>query len=144
MVHKGRFEKINNNPLIIYDGAHNQNAIEHFVQNVQRYYENKDKVYVVSILKTKDYEAILKELLKDEKAIFIFTSGNDENSYVAKEKLLEVAKKYTKNSQMYARNLEDALNLVQATYKKYVTFIVGSFYVYGTVMEKLKGRDKND
>ncbi len=144
VVHKGRFEKINNNPLIIYDGAHNQNAIEHFVQNVQRYYENKDKVYVVSILKTKDYEAILKELLKDEKAIFIFTSGNDENSYVAKEKLLEVAKKYTKNSQMYARNLEDALNLVQATYKKYVTFIVGSFYVYGTVMEKLKGRDKND
>ncbi len=144
VVHKGRFEVIKNNPLIVYDGAHNQNAIENFVQNVQRYYDNKDRVYVVSILKTKDYEVILKELLKDEKAFFVFTSGNDENLYVAKEKLLEIAKKYTRNPQMDAQELEDAIDFVQTKYKKYVTFIVGSFYIYGTVIEKLKGCDKND
>ena len=144
IVHKGRFEVINDEPLIIYDGAHNQNAIENFVQNVQMYYENKDKVYIVSVLKTKDYKAILKELLKDEKAIFIFTSGNDENSYVAKEELLKIAKEYTKSSRVEAQELEDAIDFVQAKYKKYVTFIVGSFYIYGTVIEKLKGSDKND
>ena len=73
------------------------------------YYENKDKVYIVSVLKTKDYKAILKELLKDEKAIFIFTSGNDENSYVAKEELLKIAKEYTKSSRVEAQELEDAI-----------------------------------
>lgn len=144
VIHKGRFEVIKNNPVIVYDGAHNQNAIENFVQNVQRYYDNKDRVYIVSILKTKDYEVILKELLKDEKAVFVFTSGNDENLYVAKEKLLEIAKKYTRNPQMDAQELEDAIDFVQTKYKKYVTFIVGSFYIYGTVIEKLKGCDKND
>ncbi len=144
VIHKGRFEEVSHKPLMIYDGAHNQNAIENFSQNVQMYYKNRDKVYIVSILKTKDYQVILKELLKDEKAVFIFTSGNDKNLYVAKGELLEIAKRYTKNSQIYAQELEDAMDCVKEKYEERVTFVVGSFYIYGTVIEKLKGSDKND
>ena len=97
-----------------------------------------------TLLKTKDYQVILKELLKDEKAVFIFTSGNDKNLYVAKEELLEIAKRYTKNSQIYAQELEDAMDCVKEKYEERVMFVVGSFYIYGTVIEKLKGSDKND
>ena len=39
VIHKGRFEKIHNNPTVIYDGAHNEPAIQNFI-NSGIYYIN--------------------------------------------------------------------------------------------------------
>lgn len=138
VIHKGRFEIINEKPLMIFDGAHNQPAIENFRENCEKYYKNQNKVYVISILKTKDYEMILKELLKDENSTFIFTDGNDKETYVAKEKLLETAKRYTNNQNLLVQDLENAIDFVKDKYKKEVIFFVGSFYVYGTIIKRLK------
>lgn len=137
-IHKGRFETISKEPLIIYDGAHNKPAIENFVNSIQMYYKNLEKVYIISILKIKDYKTILKELLKDKKSIFIFTDGNDKEIYVSKEELYNEAKKYTNSKSLYMYKLEDALSLTREKYKDHVTFIVGSFYIYGTVIKNLK------
>lgn len=137
VIHKGRLETINEKPLMIFDGAHNKPAIENFIKSVGMYYNNQNKVYVISILKTKDYKIILKLLLKDEKAVFIFTDGNNKSTYVPKEELLETAKKYTHNERLYAQDLENSIDLVKEKYKSDVIFFVGSFYIYGTVMEKL-------
>ncbi len=137
-IHKGRFEKISNHPLIIYDGAHNKPAIENFINSVKMYYDNQDKVYIISILNLKDYKTILKELLKDKKSIFIFTDGNDKKIYVSKEELYNEAKKHTNSKSLYMYELEKALALVKKKYKNCVTFIVGSFYIYGTVIKNLK------
>ena len=138
VVHKGRFEKINENPTIIFDGAHNKPAIENFVKTCDMYYKNRHKVFVISILKTKDYKMILKELLKDENSVFIFTDGIDKEGYVSKEELIETAKKYTNNENLYIKDLEDAVDFVKDKYHNDVIFFVGSFYIYGTVIRKLK------
>lgn len=143
VVHKARFEIINNNPTIIYDGAHNMPAIENFKNTVDMYYKNENKVYIFSILKNKDYTAILQQLLRDEKSIFIFTSGNNETEYITKEELLEIAKLHTNNTNLYAEDLQDAIKMVKEKYKTHITFIVGSFYIYGKVNDCLTG-NKND
>ena len=143
VIHKGRFEKINETPLMIFDGAHNKPAIENFIKSCDMYYKNQNKVYIISILKTKDYKMILKELLKKQKSIFIFTDGNNKDIYVSKEELLETAKGYTNNKKFYIQNLEDAIDFVKEKHINDVIFFVGSFYVYGTVTQKLK-EDKND
>lgn len=138
VIHKGRFEEINKNPLMIFDGAHNKPAIENFIKSIGMYYKNQNKVYIISILKTKEYKMILKEILKDEKSVFIFTDGNDKKRYVSKEELLETAKDYTNNEKMYVQDLENAIDLVKERYKSDVIFFVGSFYIYRTVIQKLK------
>lgn len=143
VVHHGRFEIINQNPLIIFDGAHNKPAIENFIKSVEMYYKNQNKVYIISILKTKDYKMILKQLLKDEKSVFIFTDGNDRKIYVSKEELLETAKEYTNNEKLYSQDLEEAVDFSKENYINDIIFFVGSFYIYGTVIQKLK-EDKND
>lgn len=140
VIHKARFETINKSPLMIFDGAHNKPAIENFINSVKMYYNNKNKVYIISILKTKDYKTILKELMQDEEAVFIFTDGNDKKIYASKEKLLETAKIYTANSNLCVQNLENAIDLVKEKYKNDVIFFVGSFYIYGTVIENLKNK----
>lgn len=131
VIHKARFETINKNPLVIFDGGHNENAIKNLIKTLNQYYNKKDKVFIISILRTKDYKTILENLLKQD-GIFVFTSGNDSNRYVSKEELLEEAKKY-KTDGIYAYELEVAINKSLEEYSDKMICIVGSFYIYPNV-----------
>lgn len=132
VIHKARFETINKKPEIIYDGGHNEEAILNFINTVNTYYKEKEKIYIISILKSKDYKTVLKYLLKDESSIFIFTNGNDEQRYVSSKEQYETAKMITKNEQLYQKKLEEAI-LYAKSQKNKVGFVVGSFYIYGDV-----------
>lgn len=137
VVHKARFEKLHENPTIIYDGAHNEPAIDNLKNSVNMYYPNSKKVYIVSILNTKDYQSMLKKLITNSDDIYIFTSGNH-SKYVLKEELFQKAKKIGKNNNLYQYELQEALKIVLEKYKDYTIFIIGSFYVYGDVVKFLK------
>lgn len=142
VVHKGRFETIAQKPLMIFDGAHNEPAIEHLKDTIELYFAKEKKVFIVSIFNTKDYPKILEQILAED-AIFIFTDGNDEGGFVPKEELYRVASKITDNTQLYQLKMAEAIRFVKEKYRNYVTFIIGSFYVYGTVMKELE-EEKND
>ena len=101
------------------------------------YYPKERKVYIVSLLKTKDYKTVIKNLSKDKDGIYIFTTGNDSNRYHAKETLYEEAKKYLKEN-IYKEELKDAINIAKEKYSTDVIMIIGSFYIYETVLEILK------
>lgn len=137
VIHKARFETINKNPKIIYDGGHNEEAILNFINTVNTYYKKEEKIYIISILKSKDYKTVLKHLLKDENSTFIFTSGNDEERYISSEELYETAKKITKNDRLYKMNLQEAILYAKKQANK-VSFVVGSFYIYGDVTKILE------
>ena len=98
---------------------------------MNQYYNKKDKVFIISILRTKDYKTIIKQLLEQD-GVFIFTSGNDANRYVSKEELLEEAKKY-KTDGIYAYELEAAITKSLKKYNNKMICIVGSFYIYPNV-----------
>lgn len=106
VIHRARFEVLSKSPEIVFDGGHNEDAIINFKENVNMYYPNKKRVYIVSILKTKDYKKVVKLLTEDEASTFIFTSGNDEKKYVSKETLYEEAKKYLSKN-IYVSNLDE-------------------------------------
>ena len=48
-----------------------------------------------------------------------------------------MASRLTKNKIFYQKELKEAIHFVQEQYSDCVIFIVGSFYVYGTVVEEL-------
>ena len=125
VIHKARFEMIKQNPKIIYDGGHNENAAKNLVTTINQYYPEKKKVYIVSLLKTKDYRTVIKILTQDKNGVFIFTTGNDANRYVDKEVLYNEAKKYTNN--VYKEELLDAIKSAQNKYKNEIIMIVRKF-----------------
>lgn len=137
VIHKARFETLQENPTIIYDGGHNEEAILNFTNTVNQYYSKEEKIYIISILKTKDYKTVLKQLLKDENASFIFTSGNNEERYVHREELYHTAKQITNCANLYQKSLEDAI-LYAKKQKEKITFVVGSFYIYGEVVQLIR------
>lgn len=131
VVHKGRFETLKKEPLVIFDGGHNENAINNLVNMLNQYYKEKDKIFIFSMLKTKDYKTALKILLKQD-GIFIFASGNNSDRYVSKEELLKEAKKYRTDA-IFADDLENAIKQSIKQSKDKMICIIGSFYIYEDV-----------
>lgn len=138
VVHKARFEKICDTPLIVYDGCHNEDSVQSLINMVDMYYKNSSKTFIVSILKTKDFNTIFKELSIYKDSTFIFTSGNENKNFVSKEELLDTFKKYSNNSNLLALDLQDAIDYVFSSNNSDVNFIIGSFYIYGDVLNEIK------
>lgn len=144
IIHKGRMESLNDKPFIVYDGAHNEPAILNLQDMVNTYYNNLKRVYIISILKQKDYKKMLKLLAEDKNAIYILTSGNDPDRYVTSNELYECMKKYTPIHNLFKKNLTDAIDDAMTNGNSdTVNFIVGSFYIYGTVIDRIE-EIKND
>lgn len=140
VVHRARFETIYNKPKIIFDGGHNEPAISNLKKTIQQYYPNDKKIYIISILQTKDYSKIISQLVEDKQALYFFTSGNDKNRYVAKEQLYQESSKHMENN-IYKYELEEAIRVAKEQYKDRTIFVVGSFYVYKTVLQILQGEN---
>lgn len=138
VVHKGRLEILNNNPLILFDGAHNVPAIQNLQSMIDMYYKDSAKVYIVSILKRKDYTKMVELLMQDKNATFIFTSGIDDTRYVSGTELFKIAQNFKTNQELIIKNLDEAIKYVMENCKNCVTFFVGSFYTYSFVTESIR------
>lgn len=138
VVHKGRMEQLYDNPIIIFDGAHNEPAIKNLQYMIKMYYAKMKRVYIISILKTKDYNKMLKLIAQDKEAIFILTSGNNPEAYASSDELFECMKQFTELDKIHKKSLNDAIEEVINGNIDTVNFVIGSFYTYGTVIDILK------
>ncbi|WP_310603911.1 bifunctional folylpolyglutamate synthase/dihydrofolate synthase [Anaerosporobacter sp.] len=72
----GRFEKIHDNPMIILDGAHNEDAAYALKEAMDLYFKDKECIYVMGVLADKEYEKVLKIVADKAKAIYTITPNN--------------------------------------------------------------------
>jgi len=122
---EGRFEIVNNNPLIVFDGGHNPDGIKNTVKTMKDFDYNN--IYIVfGVLKDKDYKKMIK-YLENLNGEFIFTKPNSDRALDPEELLkygegtviedpkeaFEIAKKKAKNG--------DAI------------LVVGSLYLIGDI-----------
>ncbi len=55
----GRFQILDQKPLFIADGAHNEAAAATLAESLQLYFTNRKIIYIIGILRDKDYRKIL-------------------------------------------------------------------------------------
>ncbi len=138
VVHKARMEKISELPDIYFDGAHNPPAMKNFVEMMDMYFKDKKRIYIVGILKRKDYEKMVKALLQDKDAEIILTSGIEDKKYATAQELYEVALKNSRGPNIKMMSLDEAMEYSFKHTLDVTTFVVGSFYTYGKVLNKIK------
>lgn len=92
---QARFEIIKTDPFFIVDGAHNEDAARVLAENINYYFPNKKIIYILGVLKDKDYESILEITGKLASHIITITPNN--NRGLQSSALAEVAKKYCAN-----------------------------------------------
>ncbi len=59
LVWPGRFEQIGKKPPFYIDGAHNEDAAKRLAQTLELYFTNKKIIYIMGILKDKEYDKII-------------------------------------------------------------------------------------
>lgn len=135
IVHPARFEQISNMPKIIFDGAHNENAMLNFVETVNSLYPTESKTFLVSLITTKDYKSVLKILLNSfQNCKFIFTDGTIENKFFKAQFLYDYAKSIDSSNSLEISDFENGISKLNSE----INFIVGSFYVYDKTKDLLK------
>lgn len=137
VIHKGRMEQLNENPTIIFDGAHNEPATRNLLDMVNMYYKNRKRTYIISILSRKDYRKMLDILSKDKEASFVMTSGNDTDKFASSDELCQYMKQYVDSNKIIKRDLEETIEIVMENNDDMIYFCVGSFYTYNIVTKKI-------
>ena len=139
IIHPGRFETISQSPLVIFDGAHNDNALSNFMEATNSLYKDIDKTFIVSIIKTKDYQKMINTLFNNyPNSTFIFTSGNNEKKFFSKETLYTYANDVKNKLDLNVILKKDEIINIKNHISNNVNFIIGSFYVYNTVINLFK------
>ena len=73
---QARFEKIVQDPLVIFDGAHNPEGIDAAVQSVKYYFGTEKVVVLTGVMRDKDYEYVATRLSEIAKRAFCIKPDN--------------------------------------------------------------------
>lgn len=72
----GRFEVVSKDPVVIIDGAHNPDGIHALSHNLKEYCPDNEFVFITGILKDKDYQEMLKQMLPFADSFVTITPDN--------------------------------------------------------------------
>ncbi|MDX1957052.1 MAG: bifunctional folylpolyglutamate synthase/dihydrofolate synthase [Leptospiraceae bacterium] len=116
---KARIEMLSENPLVIFDTAHNPEAVKHLLESCEIKFKTKVWKVIVAVLKDKNLEEILDILNKNDSISEILLVKSDEFQLTEKKfsklKIIESIPRITEN-----------------------TICFGSFRLYEKVIKQLK------
>lgn len=72
----GRFEVVSERPLIIIDGAHNEDAAEKLAQTIQKHFTNRRITYIIGVLADKEHGKMLAKMLPFAEKVYTVTPPN--------------------------------------------------------------------
>jgi len=138
----GRLELLSKKPMVLCDGAHNPHAAIALREYIKNTYKDKSIIYVLGVMKKKQYEKMMKIVIKDAKAVICIEPNNE--GALKKEILGEIAKKYCDNV-ILGDTIEDGMNKAYQMYSEndlICTF--GSLYYIGDVKKYVRENHINE
>lgn len=127
-----RFELIQENPPVLYDGGHNENGIEALVASLKRYFGTVPKTVIFACMRDKDIKDSLR-MLSYSDTEFIFTTVKDNPRASGAEELYKRASSLGFDG-VYFENIGDAYR--EALSRNRLTVICGSLYLYKDFSEE--------
>lgn len=73
----GRLELLREKPLFYRDGAHNPDAAWKLAQFLEKHFTNKKIIYIMGVLRDKEYKKILQVLIPLADSIYVFRPKNE-------------------------------------------------------------------
>lgn len=127
----GRIEKIKEKPMLIIDGAHNEDGAKSLVKALEKNFPNKKLTIIIGMLADKDIDSVLEILMpKFDKVI---TTNPDSDRAISCEELKNKISKYVDNV-IAIENIEDAVKYTLDNAKEDDVIIsAGSLYMIGAV-----------
>ena len=130
----GRFTMIKKRPVFIVDGAHNEDAAKRLAESITFYFTNRKIIYIMGVLRDKEYEKIIALTHQYADHIITVTSPGNPRALSAYELALEVAKVHPKVTAV--DSLEEAVEMsLLLADSEDVIIAFGSLSYLGRLME---------
>ena len=133
-----RFEIIDTDPLMIFDGAHNPEGIENAVRSILHYFEGRKVYAITGVLRDKDYRIIARTLSQAVSRAYTITPDNP-RALSAEEYKNELSACGV--DAVATDGIKTALSLARSKAKEDGTPLVclGSLYTYVEIINAMKG-----
>ncbi|MBR5376755.1 MAG: bifunctional folylpolyglutamate synthase/dihydrofolate synthase [Lachnospiraceae bacterium] len=135
-----RFEMIKKEPYVLIDGSHNADGMKRLASSLKLYFPDKKIIFIIGILKDKDYGSMLDAILPFAKEVFAVTVPSG-RTLKAKELLSEVKKR----TDIPACAVEDPVTAYERALKKAgstdVICACGSLYYVGLIRKAASSDD---
>ncbi|MBQ5633938.1 MAG: bifunctional folylpolyglutamate synthase/dihydrofolate synthase [Clostridia bacterium] len=131
---QARFEVISNDPLVIFDGAHNPEGIAAAVESIRHYFRDKRVHVLTGVLRDKDYNIIASDISKVASRAFTLTPDNPRA--LSAEEYAEVLKEKGVEATPYP-DIENALSAAREAAKRdgEPLICMGSLYLYSSIID---------
>lgn len=107
----GRFSVIAKKPLFVVDGAHNEDAAAKLAQSIEFYFTNRRIIYIMGILRDKEYEKVIALTHRYADQIVTITPPDNPRAMGAYELAQEIAKVHTNVTAV--DSLEEAVEMAR-------------------------------
>jgi len=135
----GRFTLLGKKPYFVVDGAHNEDAAKKLAESIEFYFTNKRIVYIMGVLRDKEYEKIIDITHKYADQILTVTIPGNKRAMSSYELAAEIAKVHPNVTAV--DSLEEAVEISYLLAgKEDVILAFGSLYFQGKLMEIVKSR----
>lgn len=82
---QGRLEVLGKHPMFVIDGAHNEDAAAKLAASIETYFSGKRLIYIMGVLKDKEYEKVLAHTAKYAEHILTITPPDNPRALDAYE-----------------------------------------------------------
>lgn len=135
----GRFSVIGRKPFFLVDGAHNEDAARKLAESIEFYFTNKRIIYIIGILRDKEYEKIIALTHSYADQILAVATPNQARTLSAYELATQIARFHPKVTAV--DSLEEAVELAYLLAdKEDVIIAFGSLSFMGQIMNIVKKR----
>lgn len=138
----GRFTVLGRRPLFVADGAHNEDAARELAESVELYFTNRRIIYIMGILKDKEYEKIIELTACYADQILTVTPPGNPRAMSSYELAQEAARSHPRVTA--TDSLEEAVELSYLLAgKEDVILAFGSLSYMGRLMEIMEERERS-
>lgn len=132
-----RFEIINEEPLTIYDGAHNPEGLRACVDSIKRFFGEKKVNIISGVMADKDVNSMLPVIAEVADEVFTVTPNNPRS--MDSKVYAEYFNNYGIKAYAYETIDEGVKNALDSSAKKGCALVsLGTLYMYGDIRDALE------
>ena len=135
----GRMEVLNENPLVVIDGAHNIDGIRNLRNSIDKYFNFKNITLILGVLGDKQVDEMVEEITKGVDKVVIVEPHSDRAEDI--EDLYIKVKKYVKEVFKF-KDYKEAYNKAYSlTNDDDLLLICGSLYMVGDMRKAIRNNE---
>ncbi|MDP8219920.1 MAG: folylpolyglutamate synthase/dihydrofolate synthase family protein [Candidatus Stygibacter frigidus] len=132
---QGRMQVLQKEPIVLLDGAHNEEGIGILVKNLRKIYSDRKIIFVLAILRDKNLEKMIKDVCSIADKLIISKNKSNRAAEVAEQ--VEFAEKYEADYETTSDVVSGLKRALSIADKDDIVIVSGSLYTISEILAEI-------